>query len=371
LRTVWCAPPQIKRGRVEIMKSKTKIWLGVGAFVVAGVNSASAEAPNLDRFRGADSVSSIAINQALSNSVRFAAAKKKGDDWDEWGEEGGEGERGAPKKQIKQGGEGERGAPKRQVKQGGEAGERGARKKSGGEHGAHAMKKKHGGEAGEGGGGGSKVKLPPDLDFALKISQIRGHLLVGDELVKQGQWNAALPHFLHPTEELYGPIRGRLKDYNTPQFADALKALANTVKQKKGGDEYDKAFKAVDAALMAADGGLKTKQKDWEDFQLEATLELLRSATGEYKEAIVKGRIAKPVEYQDARGFVWQSEKMIEAIAPALEKKNAEGLKQMRAGYAELKKAWPEAMAPKTPVKDYATVLGDVSRIEVAAGKLM
>jgi hypothetical protein len=31
------------------MKSKTKIWLGVGAFVVAGVNGAAAERPMLDR----------------------------------------------------------------------------------------------------------------------------------------------------------------------------------------------------------------------------------------------------------------------------------------------------------------------------------
>ena len=359
LRTVWCAPLQIKRSRVKLMKSKTKIWLGVGAFVVAGVNSANAEASNHEWHRVTESASGIAITQALSGAAQIAAAKKK-DEWEEWGEEGGEKAS-------------ERGAPKKQVKQGGETVERGTKKKHDGAHGAHVAKKKPGGEGGEGEGseGGAKVNLPPDLDFALKIAQIRGHLVVGDELVKQGQWNAALPHFLHPTEELYGPIRGRLKDYNTPQFSDALKTLATAVKQKKGGDDYDKAFKAVADALAAADAGLKTKQQNWESFQVESALELVKSATGEYKEAIVKGRIAKPVEYQDARGFVWQSEKMIEAIAPALEKKNAEGLKQVRAAYTELKRAWPEAMPPQTPVKDYATVLTDVSRIELAAGKLM
>ena len=89
---------------------------------------------------------------------------------------------------------------------------------------------------------------------------MRGHLLVGDELVKQGQWAAALPHFLHPSEELYGPIRGSLKDYNTPQFSSALKLLATVVKQKKGGDDYAKAWKAVEDALAAADAGVKAKQ---------------------------------------------------------------------------------------------------------------
>jgi hypothetical protein len=295
------------------MKSTTKIWLGVGAFVVTGagigappVNAVETQA--LSRARpGADSASDIALSRALGSTMRVAAAAKKHD---------------------------------------------------------------HGGEGGEAGGEGG-AELPPDLDFALKISQIRGHLLVGDELVKQGQWAGALPHFLHPSEELYGPIRGRLKDYQTPQFSSALKLLSNAVKAKKGGDDYDKALQAVEEALGAADVGLKAKQPNWDSFEVETALELLKSSTNEYQQAIVKGRIAKPVEYQDSRGFVWQSEKMIESVAPALEKKNADALKAVRDGYAELKKAWPAAMAPKTPVKDYAAVLGDVSRIELSIGKLM
>jgi hypothetical protein len=308
------------------MKSKTKIWLGVGAFVVAGATvhggAAIADGPALDRLRGSETVSDLALTRALAGSTDLSAAKKHSH-----GGEGGEG---------------------------------------GGERGAKA--KKQGGEGGERGGKGAK--LPPDLDFALKISQIRGHLLVGDELVKEGQWAAALPHFLHPSEELYGPIRGRLKTYNTPPFADALKALATTVKQKKGGDDYAKALKTVEDALASADAGVKAKQAS-EGFAVDTALELLKSATNEYEEAIVKGRIAKPVEYQDARGFVWQSEKMIEALSPALEKKDAAALKAVRDGFAELKKAWPAAMPPKAPVKDHAAVLSDVSRIELAVGKLM
>src|ERR1041385_5508148 len=271
-------------GQAFLMKSKTKIWLGVGAFVVVGVNGAAAETPTLDQ-----SVSPLALTRALA-PTDVSAAKRGGGE-------------------------------------GGEQGERGAK----------TAKKKQGGEGGEGGdeGGAKGANLPPDLDFALKIAQIRGHLLVGDELVKEGQWAAALPHFLHPSEELYGPIRGRLKDYNTPQFASALKLLATVVKQKKGGDDYAQALRQVEDALAAADAGVKAKQAS-DSFAVETALELLKSATGEYKKAIIKGRIAKPVEYQDARGFVWQAEKMIEAVAAALEKKNADALGEVRAGFAEL-----------------------------------
>jgi hypothetical protein len=300
------------------MKSKTKIWLGVGAFAIAGASAtASAETPPLERARIAESASDLALTRALISTDMSSAQKHR---------------HAAPS------------AP--EAKQGGEGGE------------------------GEGGAPGG-VELPPDLDFALKIALLRGHLLIGDELVKEGQWAAALPHFLHPGEEIYGRIRDRLKDYNTPSFEAALKVLANTVKAKKGGDDYAKAFKTVEAALAAADAGLKEKQTSWDGFVVETALEVLKSAAGEYQLAIVKGRIAKPVEYQDARGFVWQASKMLDDVAPALEKKNAEAFKRVRDGLAELKKAWPAPMPPKTPVKTHGVVLGDVSRIELSAGNLM
>jgi hypothetical protein len=236
-----------------------------------------------------------------------------------------------------------------------------------------AQHAKHGGEGGENEGGekGAGAKLPPDLSFALRIAQMRGHLLVGDQLVKEGQWAAAMPHFLHPAEELYGGVRGQLKTYKTPPFESALKLLSNLVKRKKGGEEYDKALKAVEDAFAAADAGLKEKQKNWQGFTVEAALELLKSSAREYEEAVVKGRIAKPVEYQDARGFVLQSEKMIESVSTDLEKKDAQALKHVRAALADLKKTFPTAMPPKTPVKDHGAVLSDVSRIELAAGRLM
>jgi hypothetical protein len=308
------------------MKTKTKIWLGVGAFVVAGTGAMTQSTLARSLLESSALTGSDSVTQRNPSGVLLAQHRRHG----------------------------------------GEGGER-----AGGEKGAKA--KKGGGEGGEGEGGerGGSAKLAPDLDFALRIAQIRGHLFVGDELVKEGQWNAAYPHFRHPTEELYGPIRGRLKDYKTPPFEAALKVLANVVKSKKGGDDYERAVRTVDDALAAADRALKDKHANWESFTVEAALEVLKSATGEYEEAIVKGRIAKPVEYQDARGFVWQAERMIEGVAPALEKRDADALRQLREILASLKKAWPAAMPPKEQVKDYGAVLGDVSRIELAAGKLM
>jgi hypothetical protein len=227
-------------------------------------------------------------------------------------------------------------------------------------------------DAGEGGESKGLADLPPPLRFAAHIALLRGHLVVGDELVRQQQWNAALPHFLHPTEEIYGAITDQLAQYGVPPFDTALKSLAAVVKAKKGGSEYAKALKSVNDALAAADGAVKsTQDNNWPGFMVEAAVEALKAAAGEYQQAIVGGKIAKPVEYQDARGFVLQAERMIESVSPDLEKKDPGSLAQVRAGFEQLKKAFPSPMPPRTPIKDAGAVLADVSRIELAAGKLM
>ena len=170
-------------------------------------------------------------------------------------------------------------------------------------------------DAGEGGEWKGLANLPPELAFATRVALLRGHLLVGDELVKLQQWNAALPHFLHPTEELYGDLKETLEQYKVPPFDGALKALADVVKARKGND-YAKALKSVNDALILADAAMKQRTGDWPGFVIEAAVEALKTATGEYKEAVVDGKIAKPVEYQDARGFIWQAERMIDSVAP-------------------------------------------------------
>ena len=226
-------------------------------------------------------------------------------------------------------------------------------------------------DAGEGGESQGLANLPPDLAFAARVTLLRGHLLVGDELVRQQQWNAALPHFLHPTEEIYGDIKDQLAEYRVPPFDAALKTLSDVVKAKKGGADYAKALKAVNDALAAADAGMKAKQANWPGFVVEAAVEALKAATGEYQQAVVGNRIAKPVEYQDARGFILQADRMIESVAPDLQQKDPAALGQVRAGLVELKKVFPSPMPPRTPVKDYGGVLAEVSKIELAAGKLM
>jgi hypothetical protein len=288
------------------MKTKRKIWLGVGAFVVAGAGATGAGPIDGGRVPDLSSPTGLVTDTAIPRTAGLVVAQ----------------------------------------------------------HADHAAKAAEGGE--EGG-----ANLPPELAFATRIALLRGHLLVGDELVKQQQWNAALPHFLHPGEEIYADIREQLTQYQVPPFENALKTLAGAVKAKNGGADYAKAFKSVNDALAAADAGMKAKQADWAAFVVGAAVETVKTAAGEYQQAIVGGRIAKPVEYQDARGFILQAERLIESVAPDLEKKDATALQAVRAGFAELKKAFPAPMPPRAPVKEHGALLADVARIELAAGRLM
>src|SRR5262249_26038543 len=124
-------------------------------------------------------------------------------------------------------------------------------------------------DAGEGGESKGLASLPPELASATRVALLRGHLLVGDELVRQQQWNAPLPPFLHPTEELYGDLKGTPEQYKTPPFDGALKTLADVVKARKSND-YAKALKSVSDALALADAAMKQRTGDWPGFVIEA-----------------------------------------------------------------------------------------------------
>src|SRR5438874_5644620 len=174
------------------MKSQRKIWLGVGAFVVVGTGAIGA--------RATDAPSATRLPPALPPSM---AAKLTTDNVF-------------------------------------------TRIPAGsfvlaqhGDHGQEASKDpgKEPKEGGEGGESKGIDDLPPDLAFAVRLALLRGHRMVGDQLVRRGEWNAALPHFLHPSEEIYGDIKDALAEHNVAPFEAGLKSLVGLVKGRRGGND--------------------------------------------------------------------------------------------------------------------------------------
>lgn len=213
------------------------------------------------------------------------------------------------------------------------------------------------------------AELNGDLAFARFIALIRGHLITGDELIRQHRWNLAYPHFTFPTEEIYSVIRDELPTYRTPPFDGALKALARTVRARNS-TQYPKALEKVEAALAAADAGLRARQPDWGRFTVAAAVEVLKAAADEYEDAVVNGSIAHPVGYRTARGFVLQADRMIESAALRLSAADAAPLGDIRAGMTKIKAAFATLNAPERPTMDEKAVDALVRQIEMAFQKL-
>jgi hypothetical protein len=226
------------------------------------------------------------------------------------------------------------------------------------------------GAAGKLGGGGEAYLTdggPRDtrIRFYRDIALMRGHLLVGGELIGLELWDEALPHFLHPGEELYASMEKYIRLHSMQPFGRELQALAQTVKAGRKG-AYEQALKPVDQRLEAALGVAKKFMRPEQSFAIKSAIAVLRVAQSEYEAAMQDGRFTKPVEYQDSRGFVWRAERVIEAAAQSEPHPiGSEAMGKVRAAFAKLKTAWPTPLPPAKPILDVSQVSALISEIEL------
>jgi len=225
-------------------------------------------------------------------------------------------------------------------------------------------------QGGEGGERGMAASAPPDEAFLLRLLLIKGHLRIGRELVQQNRWNDALPHFLHPAEEIYKDLAPALAERKIAPFDKDLEALAALVKSKAKPQEVAKGLDALFAKLDAAAGSIAAETRQKPAFSLAVAERLLEVAASEYKGALEGGRIANPVEYQDSRGFVWTAEDLVRGLAPALKAKDAQAYAALEQGFAALKRAWPTAVPGKGAAVPEAQVRANISRIVLAMSRL-
>jgi hypothetical protein len=214
----------------------------------------------------------------------------------------------------------------------------------------------------DGGPADTRIRFYRDLEL------IRGHILVGGQLIDLDLWDEALPHFLHPTEELYGLMEKYIQMHGMRPFRRELQALAQAVKAKRKG-AYAQALKAVDQRLDAALGVAGKFMNPMLGFTARTAAEVLKTAVSEYESSMEDGRFVKPVEYQDSRGFVWRAERMLEDVAAELQKKDAAAVARIRTALAKLKTAWPAPMPPAAPVLPVGEVSALVSDIELHASR--
>lgn len=202
--------------------------------------------------------------------------------------------------------------------------------------------------------------------FFLDLELVRGHLFVGDELVRLGLWEEALPHFQHPLEQVYAGIAKRLKIHGVRQFDAALDALAGIVRAKSS-DDYPAAFRLVDERITEVDKSLGKYAEPAVEWRVKTLIAVIRATEREYRNALDGERIVNIVEYQDSRGFAFQAANLLANMAPALTKRNAATFQEMNELMGKLKRAWPAPKAPERLVVPEAEVSAYASQLERAA----
>ena len=126
------------------------------------------------------------------------------------------------------------------------------------------------------------------IRFYRDLSLIRGHIRIGTQLIELGLWDEALPHFLHPTEELYSGMEKYIKGHNIQPFKLELGVLAQAVKAKRKG-AYDQAQKVVDQRITSALDRARKFMTPVLGFTAKTAAEVLKVALSEYESSIEGG----------------------------------------------------------------------------------
>jgi hypothetical protein len=200
------------------------------------------------------------------------------------------------------------------------------------------------------------------------IALMRGHLLVGAELIELGLWDEALPHFLHPTEELYGLMERYIKLHGVTPFDRQLKAQGQAVKARNKA-AYQQAAKVVDERLAGALTSFRRFMtvQPFTSYTMRTAVEVLKIAQSEYEASIEGTTFAKPVEYQDSRGFVLHVERVLKAQEADYRRIDSARFDRLLSLLVDLERAWPSPMPPPAPVVPVEAVAAGVKAFEMAA----
>jgi hypothetical protein len=237
---------------------------------------------------------------------------------------------------------------------------------------AHAGHQGHGApataaEGGEGGELGAFSDLSEDQQLMGSLGLIRGHLHVGRELYTGGQASAAVPHFLHPAEEIYEVARPTLEARKVG-FDKQLDDLVSLARKNAPVADVAKALDNVEAALNKAEKTIAKGEVNKPSFLVPVITQLLRTASDEYAAGFEDGRIVSPVEYQDGRGFYTIAKAYLKLLSPSIATQDPKG--NSAAAMDRLGPVWATLVPPTGPATPPGEVSALVSNVELAINRL-
>lgn len=302
------------------MNHRRKIWIGVGAFVLAG-SAASAGTTASDLVGAGPRLYAGEATAERGYRIAEAGASGEAGHTQEAGEAGESGEASAPS--------------------------------AGGESG----KPSEGGEGGE--SGASADAATDDATYFAELSKMRGHLMAAEALIEAGEADMAAPHLKHPLKENYDALESAFEERGVPEFEATLEAMEAS-DPSNSADALAKiadARKAIDVAGEGIDPSAKA----------HGVVALLREAAQEYEEGVKDGKVEELAEYQDAYGFVRAADSLMQGLSGGIPAEAAEGL---NAALSSLKDALPSPVPPKDGLMGSGEFSAIVAKAELATSNL-
>jgi hypothetical protein len=217
-----------------------------------------------------------------------------------------------------------------------------------------------GGEGGEGSVSAATV-VNSDAAYLRQLALMRGHLNVGLDLYRSGEFQAAATHMKHPEDELYAGLVPGFEARGAASFANDLGALATVIEKGGSVEEADAAYEAVLAAIGNAE---KAAGAPSAAILGKVIHGLVLTAAKEFDIAVDEGRVVNGHEYQDALGFVRIAQDLMVELANLTDKKDV--LEEIHTQLGKIASIWPGVVPPQTIEADPGALYGAAARIELA-----
>ena len=188
-------------------------------------------------------------------------------------------------------------------------------------------------------GGSHGTSINNDVDLLVVLAQMQGHLLVAQELITQRQFSAAEPHVGHPVDELYGAVDPLLTKRGIPSFLPSLEALRQQVRLNPSAPATRQKLLAAQRSINQASQAAVLQQGSTQRAVVRA---LAAAACEEYAAAVAEGRVVETIEYQDARGFLLEAQRLLSSTAT----RQPRALQTLQA----MLRAFPSAQPPERTV---------------------
>ncbi|HET8807241.1 MAG TPA: hypothetical protein VFM76_02575 [Methylophaga sp.] len=221
--------------------------------------------------------------------------------------------------------------------------------------------------AGEGEGEGAGVTETDlktnDIAYLTRLGLIRGHLLVGFELYRQGHTDMAITHMKHPRDELYAGLVPAIEYRGGERFDDALSKLADSVTGEASQEVVAAAYQDLEDGIKAAESVVKPDLQT----SLMSIKSLLTTAGEEYAIGVDNGKLVNAHEYQDAYGFTEIAKRRLKELPESIQNQSPETIAKVNTLLTNTADLWPN-IAPSGNVEgDASRLYGVAARIEISA----